>query len=125
MPRKRGMRNDSGVTPTSLDKEAFNGLSIYKASPPMWYPGQQPGGITYWRLGLFNLHAGGELLKPKAEAGWINFESLIFINSSVREKYKEMTQLPSELHCGATALQFQVHNTILIDQEGVNPYEER
>lgn len=26
--------------------------------------GQQPGGITYRGLGLFNLHAGGELLKP-------------------------------------------------------------
>lgn len=61
----------------------------------------------------------------KAEPGWINFQSLIFINSSFRKKYKEMTQLPSEHHCRATALQSQVHNTILIDQEGVNPHEER
>lgn len=54
----------------------------------------------------------------KAEPGWINFQSLIFINSGCREKkYKAMTQLPLELQCRAIALQSQAHATVSIDQE--------
>lgn len=59
------------------------------------------------------------------EPGWINFQSLIFINSSFRKKYKEMTQLPSELHPYAAALQSEVHNAILIDQKGAYTFGKR
>ena len=59
------------------------------------------------------------------EPGWINFQSLIFINSSFRKKYKEVTQLPSELNLWVAALQSQVHNAILIDQEGTHTFSKR
>lgn len=62
----------------------------------------------------------------KGWTGWINFQSLIFINSSFRKKkYKEMTQLPSELHPWAAVLQSQVHNVILIDQERAHTFSEK
>lgn len=125
---KRGGGMDWLWTLASQAEVAFNSLSVHPCASSMApqagnsNPGEQPRAdedcsicmqvVNFWSC-------------IKAEAGWINFESLIFINSSVREKYKEMTQLPSELHCRATALQSQVHNALLIDQEEANPYEGR
>lgn len=110
--------------------EPFNSLSMHPCSFLLFLcgtlgwgqqSGEQPSREEDYSICMQVVNFGSCIT---AEAGWINFESLIFINLSVREKYKEMTQLPSELRCRATALQSQVHNT-LIDQEGVNPYEGR
>ena len=41
------------------------------------------------------------------------------------KKYKEMTQLPSELHPRAAAWQFGVHSAMLIDRAGHIPLAKR
>lgn len=125
---KRGGGMDQLRTLASQAEVAFSGLSVHPCASSVAPQagdsnlGEQPRADEDYSICMQVVNSWSRI---KAEAGWINFESLIFINSSVREKYKEMTQLPPELRCRATALQPQVHNALLIDQEEANPYEGR